>query len=98
MSVSSMILLGLSNQHVLGRFITCQYSLSKHKGANRGVYSETISSFKIDRPRQRCQAFCIFSPKAEIKENIPHPTATPSLQTPVPGSSEDTDKENMQDT
>lgn len=96
LSVSSMILIGLSNQHVLGRLIICWFSLSKHNRASRGIYSRRISFLKQAILGKDVRPFASSLHKPEIKEYVPHPTATPALQTPIPDFSEkDTEKKNQ---
>ena len=63
MSVSSAIPIGLSNQYVLGRFITCSFSSSKHNGASRGIPQRQLTPLRHN-PQERCQAFCLFSSEA----------------------------------
>lgn len=51
-SVSSVVLISLSNQHVLGRPVTCWFSLSKHNRTSWGIYSR-----RIGNPQERRQTF-----------------------------------------
>lgn len=63
-SVSSMILIGLSNQHVLGRFITGPIRLSNHHGAREGNSLDRRGSSKIDSSQEKCQTVCLLLPWA----------------------------------
>lgn len=96
MSMSFMVLIGLSNQYVLGRFITGPFSLSKHNGASGGNSPGRTCFSKIDNSRERCHIF--FSVGLNLRGLDPRPTVTPALPTPNPDSSEkDRDRKNKKD-
>lgn len=59
-----MILIGLSNQYVLGRFIAGPIRLSNHHGASDGKSLDRMGSSEIDNSQEKCQTVCLLSPWA----------------------------------
>lgn len=53
------------------------------------AFTPGVCSLKTDNPGKDVRPFASSLHKPEIKENVPRPTATPDLQTPILDSSEE---------